>query len=439
MDAGPRRGHVCGNGGGVSGLRLATDEPGGADCLHIFADGQQLRVGDDAFANPLGPTASPWATQEAANASAAASYNDQALLAWLGSQNTTLAANSQAEASTAQAARLLADQTAAATLAQTLSGAATALAAARVTAAGNLATAQAGNSTSSVPLPPVAPFSKPATYTMPVMPGSDPAYVIALPSAADYDMSVSASDPSESNVAYAHNSLVADGYADPWSGWWNGNTPSVWKLYPGSYNPSAPFPAQPYFTGTPYFDGVAHERLEGAMYSPGTMLDGTWHGGWSDGAAQAVFETGLSVVDPNSTAFKTYVAALATPPQSSPVQTISFIVGMGVGFLTAECGPIISGGASMAAMNATSAFLTGVLAGHSAEDIVYDTLEAGVKGAAAGLAGAEAASILNPITTGLASALGLTCSNGLGVSARLSSAPAMARPSASPAPLPKSQ
>ena len=110
----------------------------------------------------------------------------------------------------------------------------------------------------------------------------------------------------------------------------------------------------------------------------------------------------------------------AVDPRLPPVQgnfavaALSAIVGIGVGVLTAEFGPVIAGAAGMAAANATGALLNGLLAGHSTEQIVCDTLTAGAIGAVAGAAGGLASMLMAPAAAGLAGALGLTCENGLG-------------------------
>ena len=88
-------------------------------------------------------TSTPWSHLEAANAAAAATYNDQALAAWLATQTSDLAAQSQAEISAAQADAVFSDQTAAATLAGQLSAAAETLAGIRAGQLAVLAGAQA--------------------------------------------------------------------------------------------------------------------------------------------------------------------------------------------------------------------------------------------------------------------------------------------------------
>jgi hypothetical protein len=156
--------------------------------------------------------------------------------------------------------------------------------------------------------------------------------------------------------------------------------------------------------------------MEGPVYWGTVVVGGVWHGGWNDGASHGVFLTGMSVVDPSSTAFQTYVAAHAPQPQSSAVQTISFVVGMGVGVACSLSGggAIFAGSAGMAVGNATGALLNGLLTGQSADQIVLNTFLAGATGAIAGAVGGAASMLIAPVATGLVGTLGLTCENGFG-------------------------
>ena len=343
-----------------------------------MGDSYAAAVGNFAQHNPT-----PWAQEAAANAAAAATYNDHALLAWLAGQNKTLAAQSLMEIGTARTAAVLADQTAAAALASTLAGAVQQLANARSLQLGKLAAVQAayqrgeGSGAPSV-----------------AAPGMDAAYVIAQPAAADYNMS--------GTVAAAHAGLVADVYHDPWQGWWDAGASPALVLGEG-------------VGGTPCYSAVLHQRMEGATDWTNITLVGGWHGGWNDGAAQGLYLQGLSVIDPNSTAFQTFVAAHAPSPSGNG--TVAAVAGVSMGlfvFLASDGNIVLANAAGMGVYNGVKTLLNDVDAGRSPGQIVCDTLTAGGISFLANYAGSAAAELVTPAAAGFAGAMGLTCGNGLG-------------------------
>ena len=158
-------------------------------------------------------------------------------------------------------------------------------------------------------------------------------------------------------AANAHTELAGAVYTDPWSGWWGGASKVNFQTGVGS---------------VPVYNGVAAGRLDAASdvsgyftsidTNPGSpnyggwlnlTIDGEWHGGWNDGAVNGIFLHGIDSLAPNSTQFTTFITAHAPQTPNPAVQAVSIVVGIGVGILTAEFGPIVAGAAGMAAANAT--------------------------------------------------------------------------------------
>ena len=352
----------------------------------------------------------PWAKQEAANADAAATYNDHALVAWLANQKSTLAANSQAEISAAKADAVFADQSAGSARATAIAGAAQQLATIRATQLRTLAQTQA-NPAGGCPAAPSAPNLDTSNPNSP-KPGIDPAYAIARSAAGDFNLSAAAATtPTRNSSGPSTPIRGADGgvalprfTSKPASAKRRSTTGSITIGWTHASDVSGYFTSIDTNPGSPNYGGWLN-----------LTIDGNWHGGWNDGAVSGIFLHGISTLDPASTNFTTYINAHAPQTPNPAVQTISMVVGIGVGVACSLTGfgTIFAGSAGMAAGNAT-ALLNGLLSGQSAETIAYNVFVSAGIGAIAGAAGGAASKLIAPIAEGLVGTLGLTCENRLG-------------------------